>query len=232
MRDFPFNRGPDGVCRSAHLVAPTVPAPIRYCRLSQGFPAPFFHAFPRKAVPASLRCLRQLARLAWPGSRCSTEPSLPASLLIGQLYWGRAVRGDIRRVLAMGAGCVLAAMATSGPFSKLADPDAAVSQDEARDRKLEVYVEAYVTGYNTVPHQTDDWPCISASGQNICGRPDVIACPRFLKFGTIVEVSGKRYVCEDRTARKYNHRFDINCDKDKNCPYQVAGWKSVKVLLE
>jgi hypothetical protein len=142
------------------------------------------------------------------------------------------MRGDIRRVLAMGAGCMLAAFANSAPTSKLINPDPAVSHEAAQAGKLDVYIETYVTGYNTVVQQTDDAPCISASGAHICGRRDVIACPRFLKLGTVVEVNGTRYVCEDRTAPKYNHRFDISCDKDKRCPYKVAGWKSVKVVLE
>ena len=50
-----------------------------------------------------------------------------------------------------------------------------------------------------------------------------------IKLGTVVEIRGDTYVCEDRTARKYNGRFDISCDKDKNCPYQVAGWTTVRV---
>ena len=89
---------------------------------------------------------------------------------------------------------------------------------------------AHVTGYNTVPAQTDNTPCIAASGANICGRTDVIACPRSIKFGTIIEINGKMYVCEDRLARKYDSRFDISCDKDMRCPYNVAGWMAVKVL--
>lgn len=142
------------------------------------------------------------------------------------------MRGDIRRVLAMAAGCMLAAIANSAPTSQPAIPDQVVSHQGAPARKLDVYIETYVTGYNTVAQQTDEAPCISASGANICGRRDVIACPRFLTLGTVVEVNGKRYVCEDRTAPKYNYRFDISCDKDKSCPYKVAGWKSVKVVLE
>lgn len=89
---------------------------------------------------------------------------------------------------------------------------------------------AHVTGYNTVPAQTDNTPCIAASGANICGRTDVIACPRSIKFGTIIEINGKTYVCEDRLARKYDSRFDISCDKNMRCPYDVAGWMAVKVL--
>src|SRR5262245_7959456 len=63
-------------------------------------------------------------------------------------------------------------------------------------------VHAYVTGYNTVVRQTDDAPCIAATGGNICGRRNVVACPRSLPLGTVVEIRGKAYLCEDRTARK------------------------------
>ena len=106
------------------------------------------------------------------------------------------------------------------------------SADAASARPLDVYMEAYVTGYNTVREQTDGEPCIAASGANICGRRDTVACPRLFSLGTIVEISGRKYVCEDRTAKRFRGRFDINCDKDKNCPYEVAGWKTVRIYLE
>lgn len=132
----------------------------------------------------------------------------------------------------MAAGCLLAALANSAPSGRPAGPEPVVSDQAARARKLDVYIETYVTGYNTIPQQTDDTPCIGASGANICGRRDVIACPRFLKLGAVIEVNGKRYVCEDRSAPKYNHRFDISCDKDQSCPYKVTGWKTLKLVLE
>jgi len=47
----------------------------------------------------------------------------------------------------------------------------------------------------------------------------------------MIEIRGKMYVCEDRIARRYGSRFDISCDQDKRCPYEVAGWMAVKVLL-
>lgn len=90
-------------------------------------------------------------------------------------------------------------------------------------------VHAYVTGYNTVPGQTDSTPCIAASGADICGRHDVVACPRRISLGTTVEISGTTYVCEDRLAKKFDDRFDISCDKDTACPPQVTGWVTVKV---
>jgi hypothetical protein len=140
------------------------------------------------------------------------------------------MRGDIRRVLAMAGGIMLAAFANSGGSDRPVNRDPVVSSQDAPVAKPDIYIETYVTGYNTVVNQTDDTPCIAASGGNICGRHNVVACPRSLKLGTVVEIRGKAYLCEDRTARKFDGRFDINCDKDKNCPYRVAGWTSVKVL--
>jgi hypothetical protein len=93
-------------------------------------------------------------------------------------------------------------------------------------------LQAYVTGYNTVPSQTSSHPCIAASGAYICGRRDVVACPSGFRFGAIVEIKGNAYICEDRTADKYATRFDISCDKDWDCPYQIGGWTTVKLLAE
>jgi len=138
------------------------------------------------------------------------------------------MRGDIRRVVGMATGCLLAAVGHSGSLQR-AHPDPAVHQEV---RKPEVYIETYVTGYNTVPTQTDGTPCIGAAGTYICGRNDVVACPPFLKLGTAVEIGGKRYVCEYRTSRKYRDRFDINCDQDRSCPFKVASWTTVKALFE
>src|SRR4051812_16040386 len=75
--------------------------------------------------------------------------------------------------------------------------------DAASARKLDLYMEAYVTGYNTVREQTDGDPCIAASGANICGRRDTVACPRLFGLGTIVEIGGRKYICEDRTAKRF-----------------------------
>ena len=89
---------------------------------------------------------------------------------------------------------------------------------------------AYVTGYNTVAGQTDDTPCIAASGANICGRTDAVACPRHIGLGTILQIRGMLYICEDRLAKKYDSRFDISCDKNTNCPPQVTGWTVIRVF--
>jgi hypothetical protein len=91
-------------------------------------------------------------------------------------------------------------------------------------------VRAYVTGYNTIPGQTDDTPCIAASGANICGRTNAVACPRAIGLGTILQIRGMLYICEDRLAKKYDSRFDISCDKNTTCPPLVTGWTTIRVF--
>jgi len=70
-------------------------------------------------------------------------------------------------------------------------------------------VLAVVTAYNPVPEQTDDTPHITASGERV--REGIVACPIWLEFGTIVEIDGKLYECQDRMHPKYwyQNRFDI-----------------------
>lgn len=36
-----------------------------------------------------------------------------------------------------------------------------------------------------------------------------VACPRNLKLGTKVKLAGRTYTCEDRTAKRYDGRYDI-----------------------
>ena len=106
-----------------------------------------------------------------------------------------------------------------------------VCEDEQEGLHLETKkVHAYVTGYNTVKEQTDSTPCIAASGDDICGRTDVVACPRDIALGTKVVIDGKSYTCLDRTHEKFNGRYDISCDKDRVCPANVTGYKEVTII--
>lgn len=71
-----------------------------------------------------------------------------------------------------------------------------------------------MTAYNSDPAQTDDTPCITANGFDVCkhGEEDTIAA-NFLKFGTTVripELYGDRiFVVRDRMNKRYSNRVDI-----------------------
>lgn len=116
----------------------------------------------------------------------------------------------------------IAAPLLLAPMLLTTSPDPAVPPSYTRLR-------AYVTGYNTVPEQTSPTPCLAADGSDICGRRDAVACPRRIGFGTVVEIRGATYTCDDRLARKYDARFDVSCDKDFACPWEVTGWTTINV---
>lgn len=71
-----------------------------------------------------------------------------------------------------------------------------------------------MTAYNSDPRQTDDSPCITANGFNVCehGIEDTIAA-NFLKFGTkvmIPELFGDRvFIVRDRMNQRYTDRVDV-----------------------
>lgn len=68
-------------------------------------------------------------------------------------------------------------------------------------------IEAEITAYQPIWQQTDNTPLIMASGKKV--YRGAIACPIWLEFGTMVEIDGRVYICEDRMNRKYPNRFDI-----------------------
>lgn len=118
------------------------------------------------------------------------------------------------------------------PLITLATKQNAVEYTPPQEElKINVYetIVGYVTGYNTVPEQTDETPCY-AGNRYICGRTDVIACPRKYELYTEFEIYNKKYICLDRTHEKYDNRFDISCDKDMECPYKITGYTLIKIL--
>lgn len=84
------------------------------------------------------------------------------------------------------------------------------------DKTLKVKRTGYhpMTAYNSEPGQTDNSPCITANGFDVCkhGKEDTIAA-NFLKFGTkvrIPELFGDRvFVVRDRMNSRYTDRIDI-----------------------
>lgn len=120
---------------------------------------------------------------------------------------------------------------TDAPDSPKLAPDSVVEQktsNVSNERSENTY---HVTGYNLFSSQTDDTPCIGASGKDLCKIPyKTAACPRKMPLGTKVRIDGEVYTCEDRLAMKYDNRIDINCKFDTQCPYNVTGYYEVEIL--
>ena len=66
---------------------------------------------------------------------------------------------------------------------------------------------AEVTAYNPTEEQCGSNPTIMASGSEVYSG--AVACPSWIEFGTVVKIDDIMYICEDRTSKRYNGRFDI-----------------------
>ena len=110
--------------------------------------------------------------------------------------------------------CIDAGLEKNKEFEKISDSLSKCKNEvkQLKVKQLKVFY-ADVTGYNTVPEQTDSDPC-NAKGGNICGRINVVACPRSIPLFSWVKILDKKYQCMDWTSEKYNGRFDISFDKD------------------
>jgi 3D (Asp-Asp-Asp) domain-containing protein len=92
----------------------------------------------------------------------------------------------------------------------------------------------HVTAYSSTPEQTDETPCIAASGYDLCkyNKENVVAC-NFLPFGTKVKFPeldpNKTYTVVDRMHERFNSRMDIWIT-DKNKARQF-GVKYLKVEI-
>jgi 3D (Asp-Asp-Asp) domain-containing protein len=77
-----------------------------------------------------------------------------------------------------------------------------------------------VTAYNAGdPRQTDDTPCISANGENICkalAKGKKRCAANFVPLGSHLHVE-KIGVCRvtDRTNKRYRNRVDIAMQRDE-----------------
>lgn len=69
--------------------------------------------------------------------------------------------------------------------------------------------EVITTAYTLSPDETDNSPCVSASGRNLCLYPDNSVAYNLAPYGTAVEINGKIYQVWDRVSQKYNERVDI-----------------------
>lgn len=82
-------------------------------------------------------------------------------------------------------------------------------------------IPGVVTAYSAIESCADS-RCIMASGKS--AKVGDIACPRALPFGTRVRIRGKIYTCEDRTAIRFDGRFDIFMGYDQAAHNAAIVW--------
>lgn len=112
------------------------------------------------------------------------------------------------------------------PINKEAPPQVKVISSSLRT----------LTAYNSLPEQTDDTPCITANGFDLCKHwtEDTVAA-NFLKFGTkvrIPELFGDRiFVVRDRMNKRFSDRVDV-WFKDKQDARQFGKRTAVVEIVE
>lgn len=84
-----------------------------------------------------------------------------------------------------------------------------------------------VTAYH--PGEPDLFPCLSASGVNICETDkNIVACSRKYPFGTKFLINGAAYYCEDRLNIKYDDRIDLLVKNEKEM--KKWGKRTIEVI--
>lgn len=69
--------------------------------------------------------------------------------------------------------------------------------------------ERWVTAYTAREEETDDTPCITASGHNICEEELNVVATNELPLLSTVLIDGKLYQVLDRTNKRYTYVYDI-----------------------
>lgn len=88
------------------------------------------------------------------------------------------------------------------------------NQEESEEVKVLRTHTVIATAYSSSVDQTDDTPCITANGYDVCksGKEDVIAA-NFLRFGTKVRIpdlyGDKVFTVQDRMNPRYSARIDL-----------------------
>ncbi|MGB7631632.1 MAG: hypothetical protein WBM29_11220 [Candidatus Deferrimicrobium sp.] len=116
----------------------------------------------------------------------------------------------------MGSGIDVAAPLTAGvgPEITTVPSPAGFEQNRVPGRLREV------TAYNVgVKGQTDDTPCLGATGENLCrlvARGLKVCAANFVTKETILHIEGYgECVVLDRTNRRFAHRVDIAMREDE-----------------
>lgn len=84
-----------------------------------------------------------------------------------------------------------------------------------------VTASSVVTGYSSLD-SCNTKLCLMASGKS--AYIGAVACPTKLHLGTTVQINGKVYTCEDRTAKRFNGRYDIFFGYGKEAHQKALTW--------
>ena len=108
--------------------------------------------------------------------------------------------------------------------------------DKSQHYKVKSETIRVVTAYNVGdPRQTDDTPCISANGENICralAEGEMRCAANFVPLGSRLHVD-KVGVClvTDRMNRRYRNRVDIAMQKDEYRKARRFGRQKLQVKI-
>tara|TARA_Y100000310_G_scaffold319693_2_gene375277 strand:- start:3494 stop:3967 length:474 start_codon:yes stop_codon:yes gene_type:complete len=64
-------------------------------------------------------------------------------------------------------------------------------------------IRGIVTAYTATASETDDSPCITASGLNVCPEPFPVVANNCYPFGTMVVIANVEYTVHDRKNSRY-----------------------------
>lgn len=108
-------------------------------------------------------------------------------------------------------------LASAAPSNDLLTEKFIAYENKQAELKVKNPLRTYsvvATAYSSEVAQTDDTPCITASGYNVCnhGREDIIAA-NFLPLGAKVRMpdlyGDKIFTVEDRMNQRYTYRIDL-----------------------
>lgn len=91
--------------------------------------------------------------------------------------------------------------------------------------------EIYEVSAYSKPETCPDRECITASGRTAQAAVTV-ACPRSLPLGTKIKINGHEYRCDDRLARRYDHRIDLYFGDTQEDYERALKWGVKKLEVE
>jgi 3D (Asp-Asp-Asp) domain-containing protein len=115
--------------------------------------------------------------------------------------------------LALGLGVLIGMWACNRVYDAFIAPSVAhaatIEVAPAEESEPVATVAGEVSAYTSSVDETDDTPFLTAAGTKT--RRGVVACPSKYALGTVVQINGKEYVCEDRMNPRYRNtsHFDI-----------------------